>query len=122
MVQQLLKICVQSAPDVIHQWDRNTRLTSGVQHLVINPLDAHGQNFLGNICVCVFSNHLVETMSARTQKQRRQQRKQEGGAKTRKLSPWNKFVQKVYRDMKRKNNGAKFGDALKEASRRKSEM
>jgi hypothetical protein len=51
---------------------------------------------------------------------------QSGGAKkkrsTRKASPWNMFVKKIYMEMKRKNKGAKFGDALKEASRRKSEM
>ena len=44
------------------------------------------------------------------------------GKKTRKASPWNIFVKKVYMEMKRKDKGAKFGDALKEASRRKSEM
>ena len=37
----------------------------------------------------------------------------------RKLSPWNKFVQRVYADMKRKDRKASFGDALQEASKRK---
>lgn len=46
-----------------------------------------------------------------------------GGAKTRKASPWNKFVQKIYQEMKRKQGkAASFSAALKEASRRKSEM
>lgn len=43
--------------------------------------------------------------------------------KTRKASPWNKFVQKIYLEMKRKQGkAASFSAALKEASRRKSEM
>jgi hypothetical protein len=49
-----------------------------------------------------------------------------GGAKhkkkTRKLSKWNMFVKKVYHDMKRKDKSATFSDALREASKRKSEM
>lgn len=49
--------------------------------------------------------------------------KQSGGKKTRKASPWNKFVQKIYQEMKRKQGkAASFSAALKEASRRKSEM
>ena len=51
---------------------------------------------------------------------RKRTRKAEGGKrKTRKASPWNKFVKKVYDEMKKANKDAKFGDALKEASRRK---
>jgi len=50
----------------------------------------------------------------------------EGGArrrKTRKASPWNLFVKKIYGEMKKKHGkAASFGDALKEASRRKKEM
>jgi hypothetical protein len=50
-------------------------------------------------------------------------RKQEGGTrKKRALTPWAKFVKKIYAEMKRKNANASFGEALKEASRRKSEM
>ena len=37
----------------------------------------------------------------------------------RKASPWNKFVKRVYEEMKRKDSKAAFGDALKEASKRK---
>jgi hypothetical protein len=45
------------------------------------------------------------------------------GGKTRKASPWNLFVKKIYGEMKRKHGkGASFSDALKEASRRKKEM
>jgi hypothetical protein len=39
--------------------------------------------------------------------------------KTRKASPWNKAVKRVYEEMKRKDRNATFGAALKEASRRK---
>jgi hypothetical protein len=49
-----------------------------------------------------------------------------GGAKhkkkTRKLSKWNMFVKKIYHDMKRKDKSVTFSDALREASKRKSEM
>ena len=46
-----------------------------------------------------------------------------GRRKTRKASPWNLFVKKIYGEMKRKHGkGASFGDALKEASRRKKDM
>lgn len=42
--------------------------------------------------------------------------------KTRKASPWNLFVKKIYGEMKKKHGkGASFSDALKEASRRKKE-
>jgi hypothetical protein len=44
------------------------------------------------------------------------------GRKTRKASPWNKLVMKVFREMRAKNKGAKFSDALKAAAKRKSEM
>ena len=40
----------------------------------------------------------------------------------RKASPWNKFVKKIFGEMRRKDKDASFGDALKEASRRKREM
>ena len=40
----------------------------------------------------------------------------------RKASPWNKFVKKIFGEMRRKDKDATFSDALKEASRRKSEM
>lgn len=40
----------------------------------------------------------------------------------RKLSAWNLFVKKVYSEGKSKNDNYEFKDALKDASRRKSEM
>ena len=45
-----------------------------------------------------------------------------GKRKSRKLSPWNKFVQKIYKEMKSKSKTATFSQALKEASKRKKEM
>jgi hypothetical protein len=41
---------------------------------------------------------------------------------TRKISKWTNFVKKIYQEMKKKNKGAKLGDAMKAASKRKSEM
>jgi hypothetical protein len=59
----------------------------------------------------------------------RNKNKTEGGKRkrtrggTRKLSKgasdWNKSVMKVYAEMKKKDKDTKFGDALKEASKRK---
>jgi len=43
-------------------------------------------------------------------------------AKKGKGTPWTKFVKKVYDEMKRKDKNAKLGDAMKMASKRKSEM
>jgi hypothetical protein len=40
----------------------------------------------------------------------------------RKLSEWNLFVKKIYKEGKEKNSNYKFKNALEEASRRKSEM
>jgi adenosine/AMP kinase len=41
---------------------------------------------------------------------------------TRKGTPWTAFVKKIYTEMKKKNPNVKLGAAMKEASRRKSEM
>lgn len=41
---------------------------------------------------------------------------------TRKISKWTAFVKKIYTEMKKKDKNVKLGDAMKEASRRKSEM
>lgn len=57
----------------------------------------------------------------------RKAKSQTGGKrKTRKMnkkaSQWTAFVKKIYMEMKRKNPAVKLGAAMKEASRRKSEM
>ena len=51
-------------------------------------------------------------------------RKAQRGKKmgTRKASKWTTFVKKVYGEMKRKDKNASLGDAMKAASKRKSEM
>jgi len=48
--------------------------------------------------------------------------KKSGRKGTRKASPWNKFVKKVFEEGRRQNKSYKFSQALKDASRRKSEM
>jgi hypothetical protein len=40
----------------------------------------------------------------------------------RELSPWNKFVSKVYHEGKQSDPDYQFKDALKDASKRKGEM
>lgn len=47
----------------------------------------------------------------------RKTRKQFGGKRA--LSPWNKFVTRVFNEMKKANKDTQFKDALKEASKRK---
>jgi len=49
-------------------------------------------------------------------------RKMKKSKGTRKLSQWTKFVKKIYVEMKKKDKNVKLGAAMKEASRRKSEM
>jgi len=44
------------------------------------------------------------------------------GKGTRKGTPWTRFVKKIYDEMKRKDKNVKLGAAMKEASKRKSEM
>jgi hypothetical protein len=39
-----------------------------------------------------------------------------------KMSKWTDFVKKIFKEMKKKNPDCKLGEAMKEASRRKSEM
>ena len=45
---------------------------------------------------------------------------------TRKMNPkamkWTGFVKKIYQEMKKKDPNVKLGEAMKEASKRKSEM
>jgi hypothetical protein len=55
--------------------------------------------------------------STRKNRKDRKSRKTQSGGK--KMSSWNKAVKRVYEEMKRKDRNASFGDALKEASRRK---
>jgi hypothetical protein len=59
----------------------------------------------------------MEQMGGKRKGTRKNNMNQMGGK--RKASPWNKFVKKVYEEMKRKSKSATFGEALEEASRRK---
>ena len=56
--------------------------------------------------------------TTRKNRNRKTSRKTQNGGK-RAMSPWNKAVKRVYEEMKRKDRSATFGQALKEASRRK---
>jgi hypothetical protein len=48
--------------------------------------------------------------------------KKSGRKGTRKASPWNKFVKKIFEEGRRKNKGYSFSQALSDASSRKGEM
>ncbi len=61
---------------------------------------------------------MAKTRRASRKGSRKASRKTQSGGK-RGLSPWNKAVQRVYAELKRKDRSATFGDALKEASKRK---
>lgn len=51
---------------------------------------------------------------------RRMKRGSRKTTRKRSASPWNKAVKRVFEEMRRKDRRASFGDALKEASRRKA--
>lgn len=56
-------------------------------------------------------------------KTRKVARKSKGTRKVgKKMSKWTALVKKVYGEMKRKDKNASLGDAMKAASKRKSEM
>ena len=61
---------------------------------------------------------MAKTRRASRSRKAAASRKQSGG-KTRAASSWNKAVKRVFEEMRRKDRNASFGDALKEASRRK---
>lgn len=63
------------------------------------------------------ANTRKDRKERKTRKERKS-RKQSGG-KSRKASPWNKAVKRVYEELKRKDRKATFAQALKEASQRK---
>ena len=55
--------------------------------------------------------------SRKAERKDRKTRKMDGGK--RKASPWNMLVKRTFEEMRRKDRNASFGDALKEAARRK---
>jgi len=71
----------------------------------------------------VFPSLLVEmSKQNKTQKGGKKGSKGSKGRKTRKGSKWTDFVKKIYTEMKKKDKNVKLGAAMKEASKRKSEM
>jgi len=78
---------------------------------------------LGNSsAAAVFSKPLVEQMAKGTRKSKGSKKAKGTRKGKRALTPWNKLVMKVYREMKAKDKNTKFSDALKAAAKRKSEM
>ena len=61
--------------------------------------------------------------SRRRQRQSRRGGTQRRGGKSKgKGTKWTRFVQKIYQELKRNNPNTKLKDAMKAASKRKSEM
>ena len=56
---------------------------------------------------------------AKTRKSRGPSRKSSTRKGKRAASPWNQLVKRTFDEMRRKDKKASFGDALKEASKRK---
>jgi len=82
-----------------------------------------GKGFGGVAAVRVFSRAQVEQMAKGMKGTRKAGKKAAGTRKgKRALTPWNKHVMKVYKEMKANDKNVKFGDALKMAAKRKSEM
>ena len=85
----------------------------------------HGTIF-GAVLIChPLLEMPLQSRKQKQQKQQKQQQKQDGGRKTTrkaKGTPWTRFVKKIYDEMKRKDKNVKLGAAMKEASKRKSEM
>jgi hypothetical protein len=75
----------------------------------------------GTVAVRVFSQAQVEQMAKATRSNRKAAKK--GTRKSKRAgTPWTKFVKKIYNEMKAKNPNTKLGDAMRAASKRKSEM
>ena len=72
--------------------------------------------------VLLFFSLLLVEMPLQSRKQKKQGGGKRKGKGTRKGTPWTRFVKKIYDEMKRKDKNVKLGAAMKEASRRKSEM
>jgi hypothetical protein len=60
--------------------------------------------------------------SRKTEKRSTKREKRSTRKNKRKGSPWTDLVKKVHMELKKKNKNASLGDAMKEASKRKSEM
>ena len=110
-----LIILFRSVVGVISRWAINIPQMNGARPF----RSALGVNIVV-LVVRVFSNPLVEQMAKGTRKAGKKSkgtRKAKSGG-----TPWTKFVKKIYNEMKAKNPNTKLGDAMKAASKRKSEM
>jgi hypothetical protein len=102
----------------ISQWAINIRQMNGERPF----RSALGCNFVP-LAAVVFSQAQVEQMAKGAKNTRKAGRKTGGTRKGKKAgSPWTKFVKKIYNEMKAKDPNVKLGAAMKEASKRKSEM
>jgi hypothetical protein len=89
----------------------------------MNGVEPFRSELGSNSAVDVFSQAQVEQMAKSTRNNRKAGRKTRGTRKGKSGgTPWTKFVKKIYNEMKAKNPEAKLGDAMKAASKRKSEM
>jgi hypothetical protein len=61
----------------------------------------------------------MATRKAQRKSSRRNATRRQDGGK-RKMSEWNRLVKRTFEEMRRKDRKASFGDALKEAARRKN--
>lgn len=114
-LRQLI-ISFRSVVVAISQWAINIRLMNGVR-LFKSDL---GLNIVVFV-VRVFSEAQVEQMAKGTRSNRKAAKK--GTRKGKRAgTPWTKFVKKIYNEMKAKNPNTKLGDAMRAASKRKSEM
>ena len=114
-LRQLI-ILFRSVVGVISRWAINIPQMNGVRPF----RSALGVNIVV-LVVRVFSNPLVEQMAKGTKSNRKAARK--GTRKGKRAgTPWTKFVKKIYNEMKAKNPNTKLGDAMRAASKRKSEM
>lgn len=111
-------ISFRSVVVAISQWAINIPQMNGVR-----PFRSAPGNSSVVDAVRVFSHPLVEQMAKGTKSNRKAGRKTKGTRKGKGAgTPWTKFVKKIYNEMKAKNPDTKLGDAMKAASKRKSEM
>ena len=116
--EDLLRLIIlfRSVVGVISRWAINIPQMNGARPF----RSALGVN-IGILGVRVFSQAQVEQMAKGTKSNRKAARKGTRKAKSG-GTPWTKFVKKIYNEMKAKNPNTKLGDAMKAASKRKSEM
>ena len=116
--EDLLRLIIsfRSVVVAISQWAINIPQMNGVRPFKRDL----GSNFV-LLAAVVFSQAQVEQMAKGTRSNRKAAKK--GTRKGKRAgTPWTKFVKKIYNEMKPKNPNTKLGDAMRAASKRKSEM